>query len=426
MKMRHLFVTFMAMMLSVAAVDVSASETNGTINSSYKFAWGENLGWVNMAPQTGGGLSITDSAVTGYAWTSAAGWLNFSADGVTNTSEGVLGGSAWSSQKGWIDFTGVTINSSGVFTGTAGTEGSTAGRISFDCDNCEVRTDWRPASARTSDDDDSIVSSGSSGGGSSNEADQTTPDTAATNENNNDAQPSLSSEPYLDAPDPNNDPIGDFYRELDKYEPSARWLDNHVESFGAPLTVEPDQNGLLIWDFSTGAQIESQERIAVIVEVPKGAYGGRIIVSASLVGPDDAVVSENTDGHRVYVINDAIFDITATDEDGKLVHNFKEPLTITLVVPELLRGRDDLRVYWSSEEVDEWTLVEDVRFDDKTATFDVDHLTLFAIMAVAEMGDNTTVSTLSDSLKPSRFWLLALIPAFWFFIRRRHNKRTQG
>jgi len=108
------------------------------------------------------------------------------------------------------------------------------------------------------------------------------------------------------------------------------------------------------------------------------------------------------------------------------VHNFKEPLTITLVVPESLQGRDDLGVYWFNEEVDEWILVEGARFDDQTAMFNVDHLTLFAIMTVADRGDSVAASTLLYSLKPNRFWLLVMIPVFWFLIRRRHNKSIQG
>ena len=138
------------------ATPVLASETNGVINPSYKYAWGENMGWLNFAATSTGdvynGLNITSSAVTGYAWSSAGGWINFAPNngGVTNDGNGILGGYAWSSQKGWIDMTGVMINTAtGKFSGTAGTSGSTAGRINFSCDNCDVRTDWRPISICT-------------------------------------------------------------------------------------------------------------------------------------------------------------------------------------------------------------------------------------------------------------------------------------
>lgn len=125
-----------------------ASETNGTISSTYKYAWSNVAGYINFAP-TNGGLTITDSAVTGYAWGANTGWINFNAtqSHVTNDGAGNLGGYAWDSGAGWFSFSGVTINSSGVFHGTA--TGSNSRVINFDCTNCSVRTDWRPASART-------------------------------------------------------------------------------------------------------------------------------------------------------------------------------------------------------------------------------------------------------------------------------------
>ena len=131
-----------------------ASITDGTIYDTYKYAWGENIGWINFAPTDAGnsyiGLHITDSEVTGYAWSSELGWINFEPtySGVTNNCSGQLGGYAWSSALGWISMDGVTINSSGKFTGMAGVEGSAAGRINFSCDQCDVRTDWLVCSAR--------------------------------------------------------------------------------------------------------------------------------------------------------------------------------------------------------------------------------------------------------------------------------------
>lgn len=155
-----------------------ASETSGTINSSYKYAWSNVAGYINFAP-TNGGLTITDSAVTGYAWGANTGWIRFNAtqSHVTNDGEGNLGGYAWDSGGGWISFSGVTINSSGRFGGTA--TGSTVNganySINFGCTNCDVRTDWRPASSRTtttttttttsSASASASVSSGGGGGG---------------------------------------------------------------------------------------------------------------------------------------------------------------------------------------------------------------------------------------------------------------------
>jgi len=97
------------------------------------------------------------------------GWINLSPGGdfgsVTNDGEGTLGGHAWSALLGPISFTGVTISDAGVFGGTSNGVGSTAGRLSFDCDDCDVRTDWRPESVRDGQDSAPTPSGRSSSGG---------------------------------------------------------------------------------------------------------------------------------------------------------------------------------------------------------------------------------------------------------------------
>ncbi len=147
---------------------VFASSTDGTIDSAYKYAWGENISWFNFGTAEGN-VHITDSALTGYAWGENIGWisLNCSNDSscgtvdykVANDGEGILTGYAWSENTGWINFNptygGVTINSSGEFLGYAW--GENIGWIVFNCstaNSCgtvdyKVKTDWRPRSART-------------------------------------------------------------------------------------------------------------------------------------------------------------------------------------------------------------------------------------------------------------------------------------
>jgi len=134
-------------------VTYTAHTAPGMVDSTYKYAWGENFGWINFAPvdtsNTYHGLVITDTSVSGYAWSSQFGWINFSPvnGGVTNTCSGELGGWAWSTQLGWIPMSGVVINSSGKFTGVGGSSSLLAGRITFDCALCDVRTDWNHCSA---------------------------------------------------------------------------------------------------------------------------------------------------------------------------------------------------------------------------------------------------------------------------------------
>jgi hypothetical protein len=133
-----------------------ASETEGVIDSTYKYAWGENIGWLNFACDNCN-VKITDDSLSGYAWSTQFGWINLnpSTSGVKNNGEGVLSGYAWSSNLGWIDFTGVSINTAGDFSGYA-TIKSDSSRINFNCSNgssCasadfKVKTDWKPARLR--------------------------------------------------------------------------------------------------------------------------------------------------------------------------------------------------------------------------------------------------------------------------------------
>jgi len=124
-----------------------ASIVDGGIDPVYKYAWGEKIGWVNFGCKNCN-VRITDSEVSGYAWSENYGWINLSPEkgGVKNSEEGELSGYAWGENLGWIDFSGVWIDSSGRLRGYASS--SIAGKINFECDYCEVRTDWRPASIR--------------------------------------------------------------------------------------------------------------------------------------------------------------------------------------------------------------------------------------------------------------------------------------
>jgi len=133
-----------------------ASETNGVIDSTYKYAWSENIGWINFGCDNCN-VHITDTEVTGNAWSDSYGWINLnpSGSGVINNNEGALSGQVWGENIGWIDFSGVTIDNSGYFNGHA--SGNITGSISFNCANnssCgssdfKLQTDWRPASIRS-------------------------------------------------------------------------------------------------------------------------------------------------------------------------------------------------------------------------------------------------------------------------------------
>ena len=134
-------------------------------NSLNKYAWGENVGWIDFS-----GVSVDNVGLTGRAYGENIGWISLSCKhdptdyydtddcavrnyGVTNNN-GTLSGYAWSENMGWINFSGVTIDTStGDFLGYA--YGETTGWISFNCLNTnscasgsyKVSTVWRPCSS---------------------------------------------------------------------------------------------------------------------------------------------------------------------------------------------------------------------------------------------------------------------------------------
>lgn len=305
------------------ATPIFASETNGTIDSAYKYAWGEGLGWINFAPKNNDtyfGLVITDTAITGYAWSPDFGWINFSPTtygGVTNNTSGELGGYAWSTSKGWTNLTGIAISSSGKFTGT-GTVSSDAGRITFDCNYCDVRTDWRPLSARV------VIS----GGGGDWGGTISTPLTAS--------------------------------------------ISNNIVSANKPLEILPNQSGVSIIDTSVGK---------VILEIPSNAVFDKTIFSIIEELRTSQNININLSGATL--INNTFYNIAAVDKDGQPVHSFALPLTLTLPLPRNLIEKKELAVYWLDETKNQWIKIPNTVFAKDSVIFTVTHLTRFAILSGA-------------------------------------------
>src|SRR6266446_5016846 len=54
-------------------------------NDGSKYAWAENLGWINAQPggPGGPGVYVSNSSLTGWMWSENAGWISLSC---TNTS----------------------------------------------------------------------------------------------------------------------------------------------------------------------------------------------------------------------------------------------------------------------------------------------------------------------------------------------------
>lgn len=113
------------------------------IDPGNKYAYGENIGWVNFEPNGAGptgGATVSKVKLTGYIWTENIGWINLSPasyGGVLNDGHGNLSGYAWGENVGWINFDpefsgtnyGVKIDADGNFSGYAW--GENIGWINF-------------------------------------------------------------------------------------------------------------------------------------------------------------------------------------------------------------------------------------------------------------------------------------------------------
>lgn len=323
-------------------ISVSASETNGTIVSGSQYAWGENMGWINFAPETNSeysGLHISDTAITGYAWSAVLGWINFSPtnsdQGVLNTKEGHLSGSAWVAGLGWLSMDGVTINSSGKFTGTGGTEGSAVGRVSFDCDHCNVITDWRPLSNRQTP----PLTNNLSGSLSNNV------NTSGNESNQNDTK--------SNTPQINN-------AGTDSKKNSTTEIIKQGESKQIVVT-SPD-----------GKKIS--------VDIPTGTFDGDITITITPESLSDRTTPTLSIG--TFLVGGSIFNIVAKDQNGNEVHHLNKPITITIDIPQELKDEKFLGAYYldeSNERNIHWALIPDAVFKDGKVFITVDHLTRFGI-----------------------------------------------
>ena len=175
--------------------------TADNIDSTYKYSWGENVGWMNWAPiynSTEYGVTVYDECLTGYIWTENAGWIKTgdtscaggdccqsgttkgyendsnSADndgdgvaddwGVNNDGSGNLSGYAWGENIGWVNFDDTSVNdynqviiSGGEFTDYAW--GENIGWVNMNCANTSscatvdfaVKTSWSSNAAPTVD-----------------------------------------------------------------------------------------------------------------------------------------------------------------------------------------------------------------------------------------------------------------------------------
>jgi hypothetical protein len=151
MNYKRLCKLFLILALLCCPIGGFAAENIDPNDDGSQFAWGENVGWLNLEPGGDGGLGVEvgNNVLSGYIWGENIGWINLSPTegGVFNDGNGNLFGHAWGENVGWINFDptggGVSSDACGDFNGTAW--GENIGWISFRSDGVNpfyVRTSW--------------------------------------------------------------------------------------------------------------------------------------------------------------------------------------------------------------------------------------------------------------------------------------------
>lgn len=167
--MKTKYIKLSILSLSLALCTASAAVDAGHIDSVSHYvkvchdvscsSYG-NINFLPTQTSTSSPVVITDTSITGYLWGDELGWINLAPTGAGVTVDpntGMLYGTAFSQSAGWINFRptngGVSINSNGEFVGFAWNGGQYGGWIKFDCSvsaSC-VKTDWRVVSQRQVD-----------------------------------------------------------------------------------------------------------------------------------------------------------------------------------------------------------------------------------------------------------------------------------
>src|SRR6266581_1873160 len=150
----------LALCVGLLCPEARARENVDPAGTGSRYAFGENVGWLNAGPLGlgGPGLRVGSEALAGYLWSENAGWLSRSCAntgscarvdyGVRNDGAGALSGFAWGENVGWVNFApaggGVAIDgATGTFGGRAW--GENLGWITFSSSGpvpYQVQTSW--------------------------------------------------------------------------------------------------------------------------------------------------------------------------------------------------------------------------------------------------------------------------------------------
>ncbi len=155
---------------------------------------------------------------------------------------------------------------------------------------------------------------------------------------------------------------------------SVNSLPPAITAINVPLEVNPTQTGRL-------SQEVGSNRIEL--KVPKGAVKGLTEFEVNTAAPNP---NNKPSISGAQLVSERIFIINAQDIEESPVKSFFQPITITLIIPDLPANTSDLGVYYFSPSQQSWILVPEANFDptNHKVEFTINHLTRFAVWQVPD------------------------------------------
>jgi hypothetical protein len=159
---------------------------------------------------------------------------------------------------------------------------------------------------------------------------------------------------------------------------------SHVDSYNQDLTILPSQSGTYTKDTLVG-------QILLQISANDVSTSTTFYINEELISLDNKdLILLDTE-----LINGVFYNIYAKNQDGVYVHNFPFPIKISLPVPASLQKNQNLAVYWLDELNNSWVLIPEAVFANNKITFEVNHLTKFAIFGLKESAQKPVIINVS-------------------------------
>lgn len=162
---------------------------------------------------------------------------------------------------------------------------------------------------------------------------------------------------------------------------------DHINSTNVPLTISPGQSGTFTKNLTAGKK--------VILDVPAENISRQ--TTFTITEEALAITETPKPGLQAKLTGEYTFRVLARDNAGDLAHSFPQKVTITITIPNMPAGTTDRGLYYLDEGARLWRLIPDAEFSDREVTFQVDHLTDFAVFYVPGLPEILPVEFLCDT-----------------------------